>query len=220
MMERKELPFEFVPTEQEGEFEGYASRFNNLDDVGDIIVPGAFKHSLPEFVGQGFIAGLNHDWDHPIGRPVEAREDTKGLWIRALLSDTASSRDCRTLMQDGVVSHLSIGFQTLSKRLLGDQGAVRAYWQSVRYTPQPDELERAKQGVRLITSARLIEVSPVTVPANRLAQITGVKSERGEIATEREFERFLREAGGFSRRKATAITLYGFKAIVSSSSFV
>jgi HK97 family phage prohead protease len=212
MVERKVLPCELTTTETEGEFEGYASRCHNLDDVGDIVAERAFQDSLAEFVAQGFIGGMNHDWDHPIGRPVAAKEDSKGLWIRAALSDTLAAHECRTLMQDGVVQHLSIGFQTFGKRILGDQEAVRAYWRSVGYSPQPDELDRAKQGARLITRARLIEVSPVTVPANRMTQILGVKSERREIVSERDFERFLREVGGFSRGRATAIALHGFKA--------
>lgn len=211
VVERKVLPFEPMTEEGKGEFEGYANCANNLDGVGDIVGVGAFQKSLPEFLASRFIGGINHNHDNPIGRPLEAREDAKGLWIRAMLSDTVAGRDCRTLMQDGVIKFLSIGFIDVKARLLRDQAEVYAYWQSVRYTPSADERERAKRGARLIHSAKLIEVSPVTLPANSLAEITGVKSMQREIASERDFERFLREAGGFSRRKATAITLHGFK---------
>jgi hypothetical protein len=41
------------------------------------------------------------------------------------------------------------------------------------------------------------------------AKVTNVKS----ITTERDFERFLRDAG-YSRKEAVAITLHGFKALL------
>ncbi len=210
-VERKVLPFEIKADAMESEIQGYASAFNNLDDVGDIVAPGAFTDSLSEFVTSGFIGGLNHDWDNPIGRPLEAREDRKGLWIRGAISDTEAGRDCHILIKDGVITKLSIGFRTLKQVFLDTPNAVRDYWRTVGYAPTSDEWGRAKQGARLITKAQLIEVSPVTVPANRLAEITAVKTNRNGIETERDFERFLREAG-FSRREATAVTLHGFKA--------
>ncbi len=210
-MERKTLPFEMKVNTMESEIQGYASAFNNLDDVGDIVAPGAFADSLGEFIASGFLGGLNHDWDNPIGRPLEAHEDGKGLWIRGAISDTAAGQDCHRLMKDGVITKLSIGFRTLEQKYLDTANAVRDYWRNVGYAPSRDEWARAAQGARLITKAQLIEVSPVTVPANRLAEIIGVKTLRSGIETERDFERFLRDAG-FSRREATAVTLHGFKA--------
>lgn len=185
-VERKVLSFEMKGGAMESEIQGYASAFNNLDDVGDIVAPGAFSESLGAFVSGGFIGGLNHDWDNPIGRPIEAREDAKGLWIRGAISDTEAGRDCHVLMKDGVVTKLSIGFRTLEQVYLDSAAAALDYWRSVGYSPSSDEFRRAAQGARLITKAQLIEVSPVTVPANPLAEITAVKATGEGVETGRD----------------------------------
>ena len=54
----------------------------------------------------------------------------------------------------------------------------------------------------------LFEISLVTFPMNEKATVVDVKS----LTTEREFERFLRDAG-YSRKEATAIALHGFKGL-------
>ena len=54
----------------------------------------------------------------------------------------------------------------------------------------------------------LHEISIVTNPMLPIAKVTAVKS----LATEREFEAFLRDAG-YSRKEATAIALHGFKGL-------
>jgi len=73
----------------------------------DILAPGCFAQDLAEFLAEGFVSGINHDWDVPIGKPLEARETAEGLFVRASISDTAAGRDVRTLLRDGVVKRLS-----------------------------------------------------------------------------------------------------------------
>jgi phage head maturation protease len=57
----------------------------------------------------------------------------------------------------------------------------------------------------------LVEVSVVTFPANGLARVASVKAAEA-IETIRQFEDFLRDAGGFSHAAAKAIASRGFKA--------
>ncbi len=175
-IERKVLAFDTREAAR-GEFAGYASVFHTIDDSphGDIVAPGAFDADLAEFLASGFIGGLNHNWDQPIGRPVEAREDARGLFVRAALSDTGAAREVRTLLRDGVIGKLSIGFRILGWELLETEAEVFAYWRRWGYAPSAGDRAKATAGARLLTRVRLFEVSPVAVPANRLAAITEVK---------------------------------------------
>ena len=64
----------------------YASAFNNVDSVGDIMLPGAFTKTIGERAGR-----IKHLWQHdsynPIGRPERMVEDAKGLRVESFLSD-------------------------------------------------------------------------------------------------------------------------------------
>lgn len=48
-----------------------------------------------------------------LGKPLELREDEKGLFIRGKISDTQSGRDVQTLLKDGVLNELSIGYDAV-----------------------------------------------------------------------------------------------------------
>jgi hypothetical protein len=61
--------------------------------------------------------------------------------------------------------------------------------------------------VRKLMEVDLFEISLVTFPMLPEAQVTAMKS----IKTERDFERFLRDAG-YSKSDSVAITSHGFKA--------
>lgn len=178
-LEFKTLPLGQVKAAHDGgEFEGLASAFFVIDDswTCDIVAPGAFKEDLPEFLSRGFVGGTNHNWDEPIGRPVQAEETADGLWVKACISDTTHGRDVRTLLKDGVIRFLSIGFRTVAREYLETSEAVLAWWKGVGYSPTPADVAKAAHGARVLTRVKLFEFSPVAVPANPLAAITGVKS--------------------------------------------
>ena len=70
---------------------------------------------------------------------------------------------------------------------------------------------RERGGIREITKvARLPEISLVAMPANTRARVTSVKS---KPTNPREFEHFLRDAGGFSSREAKAVVSAGWRGI-------
>lgn len=181
-MMRRSLPFEVKRSNsQTGEFEGYATVFHTVDDswMRDIIAPGAFTESLPEFLKSGFVGGIGHDWNAPLGKPLTATEDGHGLFVSAKISDTAAGRDLRTLLQDGVITRMSIGFRATTRTYCESLADVRAHWAAHGYTPSETDLTRAADGCRVIEKARLYEFSPVAVPANDGAVITSFKSASG-----------------------------------------
>ena len=174
-LERKAISFS-LKTEslKEGEFAGYGAAFSNLDRVGDIIACGAFKDTIPEFLSTGVIA-WQHEWDTPIGKAIEAYEDEHGLFIRAKISDTSQGRDALTLLRDGVIKKLSIGYRIKDAEFFDSLDELAAYARANNIPLKLDNLEGVVGGVRLIKAIDLYEISLVTVPANPAASVTAVK---------------------------------------------
>jgi HK97 family phage prohead protease len=202
-IERKSIPFEVKAVEDPagagagGAFEGIGGCFHNIDSAGDIIAPGAFAADIPKFLADGFIGGLNHNWDNPIGHPVEAKETAEGLHFKAVLDDTPDAQAIRAKMRPhpasgrATIRKLSIGYRTLESEPLKDAEAVRSYWKSAGYAPAAQDESGLKSaftarrhpqtgkdytpGIRLLKKLSLYEVSPVSVPANDRAVVTGAK---------------------------------------------
>lgn len=211
-MEFKVIPFEVKSTTEDGsEGEGYGNAFHVLDKAGEIVAPGALDDALPDFFKDGFIGGLNHDWNNPIGRPVSGGVDGKGLRIVWKISDTSHGRDVKILLKDKVIKKLSIGYNVAGYEMLKDEKAVRAYWQMHGYQPDEEDLQKARHGAKLLTKIRpLYEVSPVTVPANRASDVLGVKAIKVDRVDMSALEDFLRDAEKLSRAEAREwIHVYG-----------
>ena len=168
--------------DQDGVFEGYASVFGIVDQGMDVVERGAFMKSL----GQRNVKMLwQHNMAEPIGVWEEIREDDRGLFVRGrLLKEVNKGREAMALMRAGAIDSMSIGYRTM------------------------EAVEEGNGRVRKLTEVDLFEISLVTFPMLPDAKITAVKS----IETERDFEKFLRDAG-YSRKQAAAITLHGFKAL-------
>ena len=96
--------------EEQGIFSGYGAVCGNVDSGGDIIEPGAFTKTIAEGWERVKILALHNDCTLPIGKPLELREDSNGLFIKAKISDTAMGRDIKVLLKDGVLNELSIGY--------------------------------------------------------------------------------------------------------------
>jgi HK97 family phage prohead protease len=162
----------------EGGFEGYASTWYNIDHHGDIVVPGAYRDGLAKFLDENFVGGSGHDWNRPIGRFTTAVEDDRGLYVVAKYSDVEAAREVRTLINDRVIQKLSVGMRLQTVEHL-KPNAVRSLWKnSAGYTPTEDDLAALDKHevIRVIRKAQLLEVSPVTVPANDNARIMAYKS--------------------------------------------
>lgn len=148
-IERKTVRFEVKDVdEEEGTFTGYASTFSkHPDSYGDIVDPGAFKKTLQERGNRIKIL-----WNHmePIGKPLELTEDEKGLLVKGKLSlGVQRAREVLSLMRDGVITEMSIGYNTMK--------------------------ETWEDGIRHLQEVRLWDVSPVIFAANPEALIIGVK---------------------------------------------
>jgi len=137
-----------------GCFSGYASVFDVEDNHGDVIFAGAFTNSLLE---KDFSKEVKLLWQHnanePIGIFTKIYEDDYGLYVEGkLLLEVERAREAYSLLQNGAVQGLSIGFIV-------------------------NDFDYAEDGTRIIYEADLWEVSLVTFPANEKAVITEVKSD-------------------------------------------
>ncbi len=150
-METKALPTEFKVSSDGRTVEGYASTFGNVDYVGDMVVAGAYKRTLNNNMGR---IKVLRDHESPIGVPVEAYEDTKGLYTRSRISDTQLGNETLTLLRDGVLDRMSIGYEPVQKEHGKHEG----------------------KDVRFLKEIKLYEWSIVTFPANDAAAVTGIKA--------------------------------------------
>jgi len=159
--EHKAFKFELESSNDEsGEFSGYAAVFGNEDSGHDIILKGAFTQTIAEDFDRIKILSQHESYDLPIGKPLELREDEKGLYIRGKISNTQKGRDILTLMRDGVLNELSIGYDAVVVEFDGEAG------------------------VRYLKEIKLWEVSIVTWAMNDQAKIDEVKSLAEELRTE------------------------------------
>ena len=169
-----------------GLFEGYASTFGNVDSFGDTIIKGAYSDTIKDRSTPVLMLNSHTSWNsrEVIGKWLELAEDSTGLAVAGELTPGHSvASDIYASMKHGAISGLSIGFN------IPVGGA-----------------EEIEGGGRRLEKIDLIEISVVSFPADSDARITDVKAIADEIsgiATIRDCEVFLRDAG-FSRSMAKA----------------
>lgn len=129
---------------------GYASKFGNIDSHNDIVLKGAFKRTI-QHNGQRVKTLMHHDPVSIVGKPLEMREDDQGLYTETKVSDTAMGRDLLTLIADGVIDEMSIG-----------------------YIPVDEEYNE-ERGANLVKEVKLVEYSFVTLASNPEARVEGLK---------------------------------------------
>lgn len=174
-----------------GTFKGIASTMGGTaDDGGDIILPGAFDKTLAEGGRNG--TGPAFLWSHwssePLGIWKALKATSSTLQVTGEFNmDTQLGREKHSLTRQGAVKGLSIGFG------IPDGMA--------------EIIMRADSRIRKIKEVVLWEISLVTFPMNRRAQVTAVKAFNALLAArdERSFERGLRESG-VSKQAALYIT--------------
>jgi HK97 family phage prohead protease len=99
-------------------------------------------------------------WQHyqsePLGKILELREDARGLFIKAVISDTARGRDALALLRDEAINGFSIGYDPI---------------------PGGVDFSKAADGraLRNLREVRLWEASLVTMPMNEAAGVTALK---------------------------------------------
>lgn len=162
----KSLPITEVKVvdEEAGIIEAYVSIFGNVDSYGDIVVQGAFRDSLAKYFPRYPKGVWSHDWAQPIAKTLEAREDERGLYIKAqLLLDIQKAKEAYVLIKEGVMTDFSFGYEVDDYEMDFDKG------------------------VRYLKRLTIYEWSPVLVGANRSATLIGVKGD-GQIIEEEEQE--------------------------------
>jgi HK97 family phage prohead protease len=160
-VEIKNTKFE-LKASGENYFEGYASVFNNIDSHDDIIEAGAFTKTIKENKNRIKIL-WQHDMKEPIGLPEVMEEDSKGLYVKGKISMTDTGRKALTLIQDGVITEMSIGFDIVKK----------------------DYRKVNNKDVRVLKEIKLWEFSPVTFASNNLAKIVKLNQMIESVGNER-----------------------------------
>jgi HK97 family phage prohead protease/HK97 family phage major capsid protein len=119
--------------------EGYASTIDT-DRQGDIVPSTVWKSGVQNYLKNPVILAY-HDHSEPIGRMVDHRIDSKGLWIKARIS--AAAGEVFNLIKDGVLTAFSIGFRIA------------------------DAEYNAANELFVVKELELHEISVVSVPANQ-----------------------------------------------------
>ena len=150
-LDYKRLPVEVKVNKKEGIIEAYVSTFGNKDLAGEIIDKGAFTESLQRKLPKGV---WSHDWDKPVAKTLEGREDEKGLYIKGQFNlDTQRGREAFSDIAFDIIDEFSIGFRVA-------------------------EEEFDEDGTRHLKKIDLYEWSPVLVGANPATELIGVKSDQ------------------------------------------
>lgn len=119
--------------------EGFANT-TSIDRSGDIITQDAWNKGMENYLKNPIILA-QHDHDEPIGRMVEHKISSKGLWVKARIS--AAAEDTFNLIKDGVLTTFSVGFII------------------------KDAMYDAATDLFVIKDLELLEISVVSVPCNQ-----------------------------------------------------
>lgn len=176
-------------------FDGYGAVFGNVDSYGDVIAPGAFaaflsdvksgKQNWPAMMLQHGGWQMTAEDMTPIGVWTDLAEDGHGLKVSGKLADTPRGREIHALMKmqpRAAIDGLSIGY-------------IAKEWEP---RSKPEDPRRTLKRIDLV------EISPVTFPANGKARVGAVKS-IDDIASLPDAEAFLRDACGLSRKEAMTL---------------
>jgi HK97 family phage major capsid protein/HK97 family phage prohead protease len=138
--------------------QGYANVYDVIDKHHDIIKRSAFSDI--ENCDVKFL--WQHMTDKPIGKILRLFSDQKGLFIEADLdTNLVQGYEAARLVESGIIDGLSIGFEILEHFY--------------------------ENGMRVITKAKLWEVSIVTFPANELSIINNSNTLEDQML-EKSFE--------------------------------
>ncbi len=155
-LEYKATDTEFKAEGDEGVFEGHFAVFGNVDDGGDIAMPGMFEKTLAEN-GHRVQVFYQHDWSKLIAPPPSTLvEDRKGLFAKGkLVLESFWGNESWVLMKAGALKEGSFGFRTIK-----------------------DEVHVTDDGkrIRSLLEVKLFEISPVPLGMNPLTSIQAVKA--------------------------------------------
>ena len=134
-----------------GVIEGIAST-DSVDRENDVIDHSGWD--FDDFWKNGGVLLYNHNHDKPIGKVFQLTNQGGKLFYKARLSKTPFAQEVRTLVDEGIISFSSVGFQPLDIESREDDRGM--------------EFKRQK----------LIEISLAPIPANLEAEIISVRSKQ------------------------------------------
>ncbi len=164
MQEPRELEHKFAGSDTglklagDNVIQGYASLFGEIDQGGDIVMPGAYITSLRTLAARDCKVKMlwQHDPGQPIGVWDEVREDGRGLWVKGrVLTETRRGAEAVSLIAAGALDGLSIGYRTV-------------------------KAARHQGGGRQLTEVDLWEVSLVTFPMLTQARVAAKSTTEAE----------------------------------------
>ena len=168
-----------------GKISGYASTYNTPDLSGDVMLPGCYDAVLQKIEKSGVMPVMffSHDhWSVPCGRWESIKSDDTGLYVTGRVNtDLESGKEIYSALKFGSLSGLSVG---------------------VSFSPEGVE-DNDAGGYDFKAIDDLFEISICAMPCNQSARIDAVKSLDVESITDyKTAERYLRDAGSFSREQA------------------
>lgn len=135
----------------------YACCYNNVDSVGDVIVPTACDDFLKSEDAGRMKLCYQHNRAEVIGVITSMKSDDYGLLCEADVLATATGKDVITLLKAGAIDEFSIGYIPVSYH----------YEKRAEYDYE----------IRSLDAITIVEVSPVTRAANNRARLISAKSE-------------------------------------------
>ena len=155
----KACRFDLKAIGDDGSFSGYAAVFGNVDQGGDVILPGAFAKSLKE---RGSQIPIKWEHDQMVGLGMAAETD-RGLRVDGLFNlKTASGQEAYG-----------------NAKFCADNGHMLGM--SIGYLPVWDKTS-FKGDSRMLGECKLFEATITATPMNEMARLTSVKS--GDANTE------------------------------------
>jgi HK97 family phage prohead protease len=119
-----------------GELEGYMSVFGNVDQGGDVVVPGAFKKTFADWsrakTPMPLVADHELSTAGVIGSVTQMAEDGVGAKIRARFSSIQKAQDIRTNMLEGHYNGLSFTYEPLQHSMGTKDGRQVRYLKEVK----------------------------------------------------------------------------------------
>lgn len=147
---------------KEGQVTAVISVFGNVDSVGDVVMPGAFKDNLAEWEAKGdpipFI--WSHDWSDPfshIGSIIKAEETDRGLQVTAQIEDVDTNPKAAQvyrLLKGRRVTQFSFAYEV----------------------EDAAEGERDGQPITELRKLRIFEGGPTLVGANQATELLAAKA--------------------------------------------
>lgn len=156
-MEKKTYKADVKATDTDGTFKALVSVFNNIDTVGDRVMPGAFARSLKERGLPPVI--FSHQWHDLrawIGQTTKAEETSRGLEVEGylFLDTNDGAKIVHEAMKSGALKEFSFAFDIAEEKSVKEED----------------------EEIRELHDLDLYEVGPTLVGANPATELISVRS--------------------------------------------